>query len=362
MMKKKIAYVLSSSQKDIFLAGNIVSALNKYMPGANFDAIIYYDYLDDSDKAVLSEMKNVFLRKFECQFENKISAMFLDILSFCRYEIFKLLNDYENVIWLDKKIAIQGSIEGLTSYGNFGAAFERNSIGSVVNIKENFKQDFTDESYDMDAQCYSDRIMTISDKLGNFNDIYKWLYEATASYADFLLNPAQGIINLALQKFNIRPNVFDMDEYACLYDWEKANVARIVLFNDRFWKDSRTLRAFPEWHRTHLEWLRLGGKDFDRRNIDLRNIATREPIITIEQMRKIYFKLFGIRFFTIEKDEISTKGFLFGKIRIFNIYCVDVKKKMSFVEYIFSIRNEGDYKVIRFFGIKIKLNRRSRKN
>lgn len=60
-----------------------------------------------------------------------------------------------------------------------------------------------------------------------------------------------------LQKFSISPVCMELEEWQCIAWKDEAPNARIVHFGTerKVWNDSNTCNAFPEWYRTHLQWL-----------------------------------------------------------------------------------------------------------
>lgn len=79
---------------------------------------------------------------------------------------------------------------------------------------------------------------------------------------------------MMIQDFNIKVNVMPWHDYICHAHHEHGNLAKIVHFgcHDKVWTDDRYLRTYPEWFRTHMQWLELGGEDFDRTNMSMRGI------------------------------------------------------------------------------------------
>ena len=75
------------------------------------------------------------------------------------------------------------------------------------------------------------------------------------------------------QEFNLKPKEVPLDDYGCISWKDNANVAKIVHFGTekKVWNTTNICNAFPEWYRTHLKWLALGGSDFDRSKITPRN-------------------------------------------------------------------------------------------
>jgi hypothetical protein len=184
------------------------------------------------------------------------------------------LDRYETAIWLDIDIAIQASIAELSQYGPLGMAPDMalNRLYTRFPRQINFNKPVP--AYDMDAPGYCSAVVVANHHLKGYRELYNWLWEKSVEYAEYLANPDQGIINLAIEEFALNVNAFSWDEYECFPTVVKANVAKIVHFGttSKIWNKAYLLRAFPEWYRTHLEWLKLGGDDFDRTGMNTSNI------------------------------------------------------------------------------------------
>ena len=113
-----------------------------------------------------------------------------------------------------------------------------------------------------------------------YEDLHKWCYDKAVEYANFLVNPDQGIINLALQAFRITPNEMPFEEWQCISWRDQASTARIVHFgtDKKVWSAANVFNSFPEWYRVHLQWLELGGTDFDRRRVRISS-----PLIALNE-------------------------------------------------------------------------------
>ncbi|MDR3049457.1 MAG: hypothetical protein LBV16_06460 [Elusimicrobiota bacterium] len=361
-MKRELVFVMSAQRDSVFETGNIVLSLNKYMPDTDFDIVIYQNDLFLRDKEVLQKIKNVKLKEFDFpqNFKEEIEKKSLPIQLFGIYKIFDLLDDYKTAVWLDTNAAIQASIIGITNCSQLGLVFDRDNTG-IPKISVNFNQSLPD--YNMDILNHSAHIAAAKDAL-DYRNIYTWLLEQTPKFLSQLTNPAAGMLNLLLQQFNIEFSSFDSDEYGAFADSYKANVARIVRFSkkNKIWRNINILKAFPEWYRTHLEWLRLGGKDFVRDEVP--NILFIQQKVPIENIKEVSFKIFGIPLLKIKNDGAAVRAYVCGitilKIsRQENTYLEESAKiKLSLLQYLFAAYNERDYKIIRFFGIKMKLKRR----
>lgn len=273
-MKKKLAFLVAVTPNIAFAAGNIAIALDKYMHDEDYEVIVYYSELPDSDIKALQSINKCIPIQFypsaklvdyllenlpdECPYKASNKLMLL-----AHYEIFNLLNQYENTVWLDADILVQGNLMDILNYFPFGISSDtpwkiRDQFICPENVKE--------PKYDIDKPAFCTAVMVANDSLP-YNDIYQWLIEKTYYYADEMKNVDQVTTNLMLQEFNIFPETLPLERWQCM-PWKKeALTASIVHFGtaDKVWKKAELCREFSEWYRNHLMWLQLGGSDIRNR-------------------------------------------------------------------------------------------------
>lgn len=278
-MKKKLAYFLVTSDNIAFAAGNVALSLNKYMPNKEYDILVYHSDLQEKNLKTLKKIPHVITHHFRLN-DDFVSYMLGEnglpkngrwndvnsLLCLAHYEIFSLLDSYEKVIWLDVDMSIQADITLLETYGPFGMALDI-AGNHVFTAKDQFLTNV--EGYDLSQSAHISACIVVTDKLKNYKEIYQYCYEKTKIYASILKNPDQAIIELAIRDFGLTVNNVPWKEFVCHSTHEYAALASIVHFGfiNKPWNNSRLLQSFPEWFRTHLVWLSLGGADFNRDDI-----------------------------------------------------------------------------------------------
>ena len=330
MKKKKIAFLFGFTENLAFAAANAALGINRYISINDYDIVMYYTNLPETDIIAFKKIPHVKLKKFNLE-KSFINTMLTELPEKCRFksinhlmcfahfEAFSLLDEYENVVWNDVDIGVQGDISTILNYIPLGLTPD-----IPWNVKDQFTQDI--KGFDMSKPAYCSGVMLVNDKLP-YKKIYKWLYEKAILYAKYLMNPDQAIINLMLQEFDIMPKEIPLLEYNCISWNDKANVAKIVHFGteQKVWNNTNICNSFPEWYRTHLYWLSLGGSDFDQSKITPRNprgaLDYLDKLSLSENTKfskkwKIY--IFGfIPFLKIRKTLKSLKIYLFFFIPIF---------------------------------------------
>ena len=333
--KKKCAYVLATSQNIVWAAANVALELNRYMPNEEFDILIYNRGLEEKDRNALNKIKNVKLKEFitpagfeetilknmpEGRLSNKNS-----FLTFAHYEIFNILDVYKTAIWLDIDTSIQGDISKLQSYGPLGMPEDKHDYGRF-NAQINFVKQVP--GFNMDAPAYCSAVVVATDELKNAKEIYKWCINKSMELAEYLITPDQGIIQLALQHFKLKVNAFPFEEYTCFAGWPMAHLAKIAHFGTaaKVWNTPDLYQAFPQWVRTHLEYVAMGGSDFDRSALPSNAI-----LVDYRNMKKIIDNL-NITMENTSKAQLNYKKtlYLFG---IIPLLCVKNDSFLARIPY-----------------------------
>ena len=331
--KKKLAFLLGITPNLAFAAGNVALSLNRHMSMSDYDIVVYYTELSDKDKEALSKIPHVRLVSFRLP-KTFIQTMLANmpnksrfksenhLMCFSHFEVFPLLDEYENVAWLDVDTSIQRDLSDIINFKPFGiTADEPWTVGNQFSHPI--------DGYDMNRMGHCTAVMLVNDSLP-YKQIHKWLYEKAVFYADSILNPDQAIISIMLQHFNVKVNFMPLEEWQCISWRNGANTARIVHFgnSNKVWSNINVCNAFPEWYRTHLEWLELGGSDFDQKYISPHNVLgalnrldeffneeKKKKNKLIEKIEKIYlFK--KIPLYKIKRKGSVRTDYLFGVLPI----------------------------------------------
>ena len=271
MKKKKLTYMLAVTQDYVYAAGNIVLSLIRQRPQKDFDVTIFYDEMLPSDKKIFEEtgICNLIEYKVSKDFETTIRtncpkfndetfAKHFSFLKFAKFEIFSLLDKYENAVWLDADIAIQDDPYDIINYPPFAITEDRGWT-----VQNNFLEPIS--GYDMDKSGVCSAVFLVSDKLAHYQKMRNWCYQKAAEVCPYFKNIDQGIFNLLLQEFKIEYQLLPLDDYQCFTDREEGAYAKIAHFGgkSKVWNNTEIISAFPEWYRVHLRWLRAGGSDFE---------------------------------------------------------------------------------------------------
>jgi glycosyltransferase involved in cell wall biosynthesis len=258
MKKKKVALVFGATDNYVFALANTLIGLKKHNKKFWDDILIYHDGITDENQSLIKKIVDCefILMSKDVYFKNMPDAIEkYSLATFFRFECFDLLNKYEQVIWNDCDILIQGDISGLCDYKSGFAITQTN--GKFM-VESNFVKIIPE--YNMYHPLYNAGMLVLTDNLIKYDEMRSWCISSTAKYLNNLRWPDQGIINLLIQAFNITPELIDINKYCCHPTQSKfiKDASIIHAYGDRkFWSDQEYLNIFKEWKENNFEWNKI---------------------------------------------------------------------------------------------------------
>ena len=185
------------------------------------------------------------------------------------FETFRLLEEYQTVIWLDCDLAVQGDLSALAQYGPLSMAVTDSSFlkdGVTYTCGRNFysPEKMSAAGYDVNAPFANSGVLVLNDSLPRPLKLYEWCIRTFEEHYANLRHTDQAVLNMLALKFPDLYRPFPAAEFNC-YPLNPASLnAKIVhCFGARkFWNAGLMRLAFPDWHRDYLTWRRLGGSGF----------------------------------------------------------------------------------------------------
>lgn len=265
--KKELCVVLGFTPDLSFAAGALLHSLTRHLRGTDYQAVLLSAGLPAHDRELLASFPNCEVRAYQPP-EILLRQWSLDLFSaysLSKFEIFRMLDEYRAVLWLDCDIAVQGDFSGITSYGPLGLALEDPNFtidGTTSTVSINFFSPVP--GYDMDRPHYNSGVILVTDDLPNPHMLYNWCMEKTAELGLNIKYPDQAIFNLLAQEFPefVRELPYD------LYNTHPRNPASLSshLVHGfgvyKFWTDGILSSCFPEWRRAYQAWLDKGGTPY----------------------------------------------------------------------------------------------------
>lgn len=271
MKKKKNAIMIADTRPA--LIGNLLIQLKDTNDGLFEEAIIYYDILTDNDKKIMEKIMPCRFIKFNYELPSNIRTLSafekFSPLMFSRYYMFDLLDEYETITWIDTDVLICGKLDSIiekAKINGMSANFEdpeNKSYKCTDTVRTSFITPLS--NYDMIKYNMSSGLITVADTLKDYNKMTKWCFEKTIEYAEYLVLPDQGILNILIQEFGIDVASVGENGAYCFYPSYKRDSKNAKIVHAwgarKFWKSWYLFKTYPKWYEYYQQWLNLGGSD-----------------------------------------------------------------------------------------------------
>lgn len=289
--KKETAIVFGATKNFAFAIASVLMDLKKFDYSWITEVVIFHDGISDKQQKLLNSiLPCVFERynfpiKDKSRFDQNILNYFSEMV-FSKFECFRLLNFYKNVIWLDYDIVIMNDISELISYSDPGFKI----LPAKHNVLDQLNQSISD--YDMSKRGVSTATFVLQDHLDNYNVIYDHAYQKADKYSKYLRYPEQAIFDFIIQDFNLKLEFINWDTYAVHPDeLDKLDDAIIIhsYGHKKFWNEIKN----ENWLINYSNWLKMGG---DKYNIKKYLIKKKIRILLenfgiYNDVKKVIFKL-----------------------------------------------------------------------
>ncbi len=270
-MQKNTAILCTASNLYTFALFTTLKTFLVHSPtlAAQADIYVYTYKWPEKIKTIFKTQFPVTLLDFELPSfvpPSKMIDKFTPAL-FARFEAFSLLQKYQNVICLDSDILVQKELAGVLTEVQTSIGL---SPDSCPTVGHNFWGDIP--GYNLSAPCLNAGFMVLKNPLPAAK-IKEWLYQMLAKYADSCYLGDQGLINLLLQEFNLKPTVL-----AALYNQPASSPTAILkkayiihsTGHRKFWY----YYYFDEWYQSYAQWVALSGQAVTVRTPPNRKIWT----------------------------------------------------------------------------------------
>lgn len=262
--KKKVAIVFGITDNYTDMLANTLIGLKKHNKKFWDDIIVYHEDVTERHQRQINKI-------LPCEFQKKSSEDFAEyvpesqlreysVATFFRFECFRLLNDYEKVIWHDVDVLFQGDQSDLLKYvDDYSMALVK---ADNFRVEHNFFHLIP--KYDMFKSMYNAGLMVLSDKMANYNEMCSWCYKQVKEYGDNLRWCDQGVLNLLIQEYHLEVSEINIHRFQCHpleSDYIKDAVIIHAYGSRKFWNDEEYQKIFPEWVENYNEWKRIQFSD-----------------------------------------------------------------------------------------------------
>ncbi|MCQ2593882.1 MAG: hypothetical protein MJ196_01320 [Treponemataceae bacterium] len=268
-MTKKTAIVTGGTAKDAAAMAVLALNIKETNPNLTDEMVIFHDGISKKDQQLMQKIMPCRFIFYKSPFEkpenfDKNVLEYFSPMVFCKYECFKLLNEYETVIWTDYDVLICKDLSNLTDFGG------KNYI-KMCQGPDNFRFQFNDKfdqtkypQYNWNEPNIHMNLFALSDKIQNAEKIYSECIRLTNELAPFILCPEQAILQmvmadeklsytpLAFNIYSVRPcDIPSCPDYKILHTFAQP----------KFWNGIN----HEKWENYYTQWRKMGGcKHLDR--------------------------------------------------------------------------------------------------
>ena len=255
----KTAIVTGGTHKDVSAMGVLALNLKEIAPNLADELIIFHDGIKKKEQKIINEIFPAYFYKysfpidFHARRKNRSLRYFTEML-FCKYECFRLLEQYERVIWTDYDVLILKNLKELVEN-----TVPLQIVENGSSLKEMFLPNIGEINlgeFDLGQKGVNTPLFVLTREIGDYKEMYEWCIEATAKYAAYIDLPEQCIISMLIQKFNMQYFNLPSFQYA-LHPKEYDGKASIIHAYGRpkFWEGLYN----EQWNNYYREWQRIGG-------------------------------------------------------------------------------------------------------
>jgi lipopolysaccharide biosynthesis glycosyltransferase len=262
------AIVVGMSPDHTCAIGNLFLQLKDKFSAPIDKIIIFHDGISDSDQSILSSLYPTEFINYQIPNESKkirdsrVVSHFTKMV-FCKFECFRLLNHFKNVMWLDYDMILLDDISDLLSSNHSGITIMPGSL----KVRGQLHEPIMD--YDMEAEGICGSIFVLNQSIGNYNQMYQFCYDSLNKYADILYLGEQAIFDILIQEFKLTPQTISNRIYSPHPNDVNLDPAAKILHafgRPKFWNGLE----HPIWSHYHQLWLNLGGSDYIETNVNLK--------------------------------------------------------------------------------------------
>lgn len=251
------------------------------------EIVVYHDGIKTKDQELIKSIYNTRFIEYTYKPKSKNDEVisYFSRMVYCKYECFALLDDYDEVVWSDYDVVVQGRLDEFCSIKD-----DEFNILTCGDVLRNFMyKDIINKEileYDLDLAGVSTPLFALSSKLKDYDKIYRWCYEKTTAWGDDFYLPEQCIFSMAVQEFGIKTKRFEFDDYACFPTKSKGGEKIIHAAGPvKFWNGMNN----DTWNRLYNEWLKIGGTGYS----DLKKRMKRKLLFVYTRLQGIRYKEHG---------------------------------------------------------------------
>lgn len=259
----KTAVVTGGTQNCIDYMASIGLNVKDTSPDIMTEMVILHDGVSDEIQKKLKNTIDVRFIKYKCPVSSlklKLNPVirYFSPMVFSKIECFRLLNEYDQVIWLDYDMFIKQDItELLQSDKDYSFLIDNN-----VPLKKMFREgkDYKKiGKYDFDTGSMVAAVFVLKrNDNTDYNELCDWYYKKLKKYSSYLYLPEQCLITMMLQEFNLEYDCIDSNIYN-RFPSEDSDTAKILhsYGEKKFWNGIQ----HEGWKHYYDKWISIKESD-----------------------------------------------------------------------------------------------------
>lgn len=261
--KKQLCFVFGCTRDFAFAVGVVIQNLMRVHQHQEFDIVIFHDGISEEDQNVLSSFHPIRFVKYHFPVQDKkvLKAKYIRYFTpmvFSKFETINLLSEYKQAVWLDYDIVIRSKLHELLE--------PRDSFFTMMETAGSVRDQFLSEvkGFDMTRPGLSAGTFAVNDVVEDYSKVLSYCYSSVAEYAQILYQPEQGIIDLAIQKFDLSVRLVDPKKYALHPKYDDGQAVILHSYGPiKFWDSMEN----ESWNNDYLNWLQSGGSKYKPRKV-----------------------------------------------------------------------------------------------
>lgn len=251
-------------KKDVAPMAVLAMNIRDTLPTLADRLIIFHDGINKKDQILINSIFPTEFRRFKfgispVAYRKNTSLRYFSPMVFCKYECFRLLNEFDKVIWTDYDVIINSDLSELDDNSRGGLQL----IRSLKPLKDKFKGDLPSEitdKYDMEAYtAVNTPLLVLTKEIGPYNEYYERCISYTRQYAAYLNMPEEAVFSMLIQDYIIPVYELDIDEYALAYKGDEVHASiDHAVGQPKYWNGLHHDR----WEAYYREWLKMGGSAY----------------------------------------------------------------------------------------------------
>lgn len=236
-------------------------------PNIADELVIFYDDIPLEQQKLINSIFPTRFIKYKSPFSHvdnfsEVIQNYFSPFLFCKYECFRLLDEYQTVIWIDYDMVITQDISELKEKNKADAKFISSKfLGQKFNDKVFWDQNCIEDihNFDLLKPAITCCIFVLFDSLKNFHQIYDECIRLTPRYAAALYLPEEAVLSVVLQQLNVEIDELDNAKYNTTPKEIEVNkgITSIIhsIGQPKFWNGLYN----EQWESYYKKWLEMGG-------------------------------------------------------------------------------------------------------